>query len=51
MPTLVVAIEIEVQNKTEGLRFLEHLTTVAEGYIYPVSYNGLPVDEDLDDLR
>lgn len=51
MATLVVAIEIEVQSKTEGLRFLEHLATVAEGYIYPVQYNGVPVDEELEDYR
>lgn len=51
MATLVVAIEIEVQNKAEALEYLSNLYTQAEGYIYPVSYNGVPVDEELDEYR
>lgn len=53
MPTLVVAIEVEVQNRDEAMEFVEELCcgNCRGGYIYPVTYNGISVDEDMEDLR
>jgi hypothetical protein len=50
MITLVVQIEVDVADKAAGLKYLEKLARSVEGYQFPVSFDGVPVDEDLDPL-